>query len=384
MKIRAINSNEVEVWLYGYIGDDITASDFLKALREQEESGKTILIRINTRGGDMWEGIPMYNSLAESKSETIGIIDGLAASMGTIVMCGCKKLKIASNAKIMIHGPRGGDYATVEKLETVVQTMKDMRDDMAKVYAKRTGKTEKWVMDNWLSDGKDHWFTAEEALEANLVDEVIESRGKMAASTDLKMVAAFYDEQLSKNSNNQNKYTMNKKQIIAALNKTKLVTLHETDASDEAIDNAVSIVVAKLGDKENEITRLTSENDKLKLEAKEAKTESLKERATIMVESFVGSKITADVKEHYINLASASEDSFKATKEILTKQPAYQSPSAAIAATTQGFEGKSKSELVKIYDEMFKDGSLAELKAESEDQYNALYKAKYGKEPKSK
>lgn len=386
MKIRAVNSNEVEMFLYGFIGDgdgNISDTVFMSALRKHEETHKTILLRFNSGGGDLFQGLPMYNSLRESKAEVIGIIDGLCASMATIVMCGCKRVKAASNSRIMIHGPRGGAYDTVEKVETVVENMKGVRKDMAKVYAAKTGRSEKWVMDNWLTDGKDHWFSAQEALDAGLIDEIIQVAGKMAAVTDgdLKMVAAFYEEQLLEQTNKQTDATM--KNSIVALNATGHVKLPET-ATDESVATGIKAVGLALSAKEQEITQLNAKITSLEKDAADAKVASLKDRATTMVEAALSAnKIVADQKESYITLASASEEGFAATKSILDKMKGYEPVGARLSdkkgEQTADFSTLSATERKEKWDALHKDGTLATLKAENKEAYDLLFAAKFSK-----
>jgi len=362
MKPRAEAS---EIFLYGYIGWECKASDFLNSLRDKEEKFKDITIRINSVGGDVFEGLPMYNNLRQCKSKTTAIIDGLAASMATVVMCGCAKVKAVSNALIMVHGPTGGDFTSIENLEVIVETMKKMRADIAKVYALKTGKTEEWIMENWLVDGKDHWFTAEEAKQAGLVDEVIQADGSAAElSWGRTRIAAFYNENFLLN----NKPELTMKKTIAALNATGLVVLTES-ATDELVESAVRAITAQLSAKDQDITRLTAEKKAAEDKVTEALTNSLKKNAVTMIESALAAKkIVAGEKDHLIALASASEESYKAMEESLKLRKGYES--VADKVIPPGDE--TDADRVKLYDKLHKEGGLAQLKASNPDRFNQL------------
>lgn len=367
-----------EVFLYGIIGYDVKANDFMQSLRDKEMTYDEIKIRINSEGGDYFQGLPLYNNLLASRSNIVADIDGLAASAATVVMCGAKKVRAARNSLLMVHGAMGGGYTNVENLEVIVDYMKMIKTEIAKVYAKKTGKTEQWVIDNWLSDGKEHWFTAEEALELKLVDEVFDAdeiSEAPKAAWGTQRVAAFYKERLSNSPINQNDSNM--KKTIAALNATGLVSLNET-AADELVEKGVQAIAGALGQKEAEITRLNGEITALKKKADDDKVAALKSKAETMVKANTAAgKITAAQEKAYIDLASASEEAYNSTKKILDEAKAYESVIPQL-----NLEGKTEVDLVKMWDEAFKDEKKMKALKVNAALYKEVYKAKFGKEPK--
>jgi len=375
MKVTAVN-NIAEIFLYGYIGWDVKASDFMTTLREQEETYKDITLRINSGGGEVFEGLPMYNNIKSSKASITTMVDGLAASMASVIMCAGKKVKAASNAMIMVHGPKGGDFTNVENLETIVEYMKKMKADMAKIYSQKTGKSEEWIITNWLSDGKDHWFTAAEALQAGLIDEVIQSDQESAQSSwAIKRIAAFYDEKLF-NSNKPNNPTM--KKVIAALNGSKLVQLTEA-STEELVADAVTTLSNRLSEKDSAIQLKDAEILRLTAEVEASKTGALKDKATALVEGAIAAKkIVAAQKDLMLKNASASEDGYNMVKGLLDGMTGYTSVIPGLKAEIE--LPASTSERVKMYDEHAKNGTLKTL---SEENIKALWVAKHGKEPKA-
>lgn len=170
------------------------------------------------------------------------------------------------------------------------------------------------------------------------------------------------------------------KKVIEMLNKTKLVAIHET-APEAEIEAAVSVITAKLSEKDAQITAKEDEIKRLEKEAADAKTAGLKDRATTMVEAALSAKkIVADQKESYITLASASEDGYKATKSILDKMKGYQPVGARVTDAT--LSSKSKKELADLYETMHKEGTLEQLKADNKEDFNLVYEAKFNKKPK--
>lgn len=367
MKVKGTGTFE----LYGYIGVEATASDFLKKLRQLEANETEATLHIHSVGGDVFEGIAMYNHLTRARLNVTVIIDGLAASMATVVMCGGAKIKMVSNAMLMVHGPQGGTFDTVEKLEDVADMIRKLRANMAEVYAKRTGQTEQWVMDNWLADGKDHWFTAEEALRANLIDEIIASEKPAADATmELPRIAAFYSEQLL------TKPQLSMKKVIAVLNASKIVSLADA-SSEELIAEGVNTVMNKLSTtqaalqtKDAEIVRLTAELAALQGSA-------LKDKATALVDGAIQArKIVASQKDNLITLASASEEGYANVKAFLDSVQGYQ-PVAGQVQLPADFPTKG-SELTKLHDLCAKgEKAWADY---SDEQIKLIWKAKHSRE----
>lgn len=384
MKINA-QANKAELFLYGYIGFDETASDFLQHLKEQEAVYSQIDVHINSGGGSIFEGLPIYNILKSSKAEITTIVDGLAASMASVIMLGGKKVKCATNAMIMVHGPQGGDYTNIENLENIVEMMKNLRTQLAKIYAAKTGRTEQWVLDNWLSDGRDHWLTAQEAKDFGLVDELFDAGADVPqAAWGLRRIAAFYNERLSNFNNQTQPNTM--KKVIAAINGSKVLTLRE-DASEELAAEAVNNLALKLSSattelatKDAQLAAKDAEIVRLQKEANDAKTVALKDKATNLVDGAVAAKkITAAQKERFVTLASKDEDGYTAVKEMLDSMQGYQPVGAQLKDGGADVQLPATKELrIKLHDEHAKAGTLATLPT---DVLKAVWKEKHGKEP---
>jgi ATP-dependent Clp endopeptidase proteolytic subunit ClpP len=375
MKVVA-STNKAEIFLYGYIGWDIKAQDFMTTLRQMEGKYKDIDLLINSGGGEMFEGLPLYNNLCSSPTNITADIQGLAASMITVVMCGAKKIRAASNAKIMIHGPRGGDFTTVEGLENIAKLMKDMRADMAKVYSKRTGKTEEWIIENWLKDGQDHWFSAQEAKEAGLIDEVYDAKSDATpqASWPLRRIAAFYDERLSLNNHlNQNEPSM--KKLITIMNGSKLVTLPET-ATEELVAEGIQALVNQLSQHSTVVAQKNARIKELEDQALANQTASLKKNAEALIAGAkAAGKIVAAQEANLVALASASEEQYTNVKAFLESLTAYTpvAPQVTAAGASSGYTSMKDE-----FEKRAADGSLQQLKASNFEHFKAVYKAGTG------
>lgn len=171
MKYNTLENGVGELKFYGDISEWwISGEDFTRTIEEMDGKFQKIHIRAHCFGGSVFEGNVMYNALLRCKAEVWIYIDGVAASMFTIVMMAANKVIMASNAFIMIHNPSAGVWGNAREIFSTYNLLISMEKNFAKVYSKRSGKSEKTVM-LWF-DGYDHWFSAEEALAENLIHEI--------------------------------------------------------------------------------------------------------------------------------------------------------------------------------------------------------------------
>lgn len=94
--------------MYGYIGlEEITSNAFVKELKSLEKIASKINLRINSGGGNIFEGITMFNAIRNSKAEIRAYVDGLAASMATVLALAPQKVYMSKAAMFMTHRANG-------------------------------------------------------------------------------------------------------------------------------------------------------------------------------------------------------------------------------------------------------------------------------------
>ena len=158
------------IWLYDVIGADyfggITARMFADEIVNAKGASQ-IELRINSPGGDVFEGAAML-SLLKSQPAPINVyIDGLAASMASVLATVGDTTQISANGMIMIHDPSGGVFGTAEDMRKTADLMDKVKNTLVQNYVERTGMTAEEIMPLMASET---WFTAQEALDANFVD----------------------------------------------------------------------------------------------------------------------------------------------------------------------------------------------------------------------
>jgi ATP-dependent Clp endopeptidase proteolytic subunit ClpP len=157
------------IYLYGCIGDEIKASDFLAALKDALTNSDNINLRINSPGGDVFEGMAMYNAIKNSYANIETYIDGIAASMASIVALAGSKVYIASNAMYMIHNPSStlsGDSAT---LRTNADALDKITNQAINIYAQKTGLAPEKIRELMQTTT---WFDAVETVSMGFADAI--------------------------------------------------------------------------------------------------------------------------------------------------------------------------------------------------------------------
>lgn len=161
--VRAEGSDEATLYIYDVIDAwwGVSALQLAPVVAALDPA-TTLHVRVNSPGGDVFEGRAIRTALQQFKGKTIGHVDGLAASAATTVVDACDEIEISEGGMYMIHN--GWTYAMGNKHE--MRKNADLLDkvDAAIVadYARRTGQDTKQLVD-WMDS--ETWFSAEEAVE---------------------------------------------------------------------------------------------------------------------------------------------------------------------------------------------------------------------------
>lgn len=170
-------ASSAEILIYGEIGDSwlresVSASDFVRELNALDV--QQIIVRINSIGGSVPDGIAIHNAMKRHKAHITTVIEGWALSIASLVALGGDRVEMADNAGYMVHAPWTYTAGNAAELREVADILDTWARAMAASYAAKTGKPEDEML-RLLTDGRDHWYTAAEAKEAGFIDEVISS-----------------------------------------------------------------------------------------------------------------------------------------------------------------------------------------------------------------
>jgi len=169
--VRA-KDDAVELLLYDEIGFwGITAKEFAQALSQIDAD--TIHLRINSPGGDVFDGVAIHNSLRQHPAQIITHIDGLAASIASVIALAGDEVRIAPNAFFMIHNPWGVTIGDADLHRKMADTLdKIALGAIVSTYRAKTGADVETI-ETWMKE--ETWFSAEQAAEAGFVDAVEEA-----------------------------------------------------------------------------------------------------------------------------------------------------------------------------------------------------------------
>jgi ATP-dependent Clp endopeptidase proteolytic subunit ClpP len=174
-----------DIYIYDAIDPYIYSSkDFIEDLKKIKSD--TLTLHINSPGGSVFEGLAIYNTIKKAEKNVTVEIEGLCASIASIIACSGDKVKMHAQSLMMIHKPEVATAGNSNTLQEDIDILNKMEDKLIDVYVLRTGKPAEEIKQ--LMD-KVTWFTAEEALAFNLIDEIIEGKEmKMTAMANIKTI----------------------------------------------------------------------------------------------------------------------------------------------------------------------------------------------------
>lgn len=165
------SGSDTHIYLYGEIDDyEGKAEDIASELLSiQNTYGSKIVVHINSPGGEIYSGIAIVNALKSSNADIVMYIDGIAASMASVIaLCG-KPLYMSKYARLMLHNVKVGVYGDKEDLRVTIEEIEDLENTLCEIIAGRIGKTPDEIKTAYF-DGRDHWFAATEAEALGLID----------------------------------------------------------------------------------------------------------------------------------------------------------------------------------------------------------------------
>lgn len=261
MRAKGLINHRNELMLYGIIGDWWEGMDALTIVREMEAlSGDTLTVRIHSRGGNIVEGLAMYNALGQSGKTVQVYIDGVCASMATVIAMAASPghLYTPDNALWMIHKPWADATGNADDLRQFADNLDVLQQSMMAAYT-ATGRLTEDRINEIFATGKDYYFTGAEAVEQGIADELLPAV-QAAASIDLstlnqpqgqhRALFDFYAVNAAHNPQNREDRTMKRKlkKLMAALTQQGVAAADITKALATAMNVAVAEVDALLAD----------------------------------------------------------------------------------------------------------------------------------------
>jgi len=182
------SETEVEISIYDEIGfGGVTAKDFMAEVKQFK--GQHIHLRINSVGGSVIEGAAIYNALRRHKGGLTVHVDGLAASMASVIAMAGEEVYIADNAMLMIHNPWSMTMGDADDLRKEADVLDKLKNTLVNAYARKTGME---AGDIAAMMDEETWLNATQSVAMGFADE-IEDGIEAAASLSPAIARARFD-----------------------------------------------------------------------------------------------------------------------------------------------------------------------------------------------
>jgi len=165
-----------KVFLWGEVSDR-SARDVTEKLLylETSDPGKDITFYINTPGGSITGGMAVYDTMQLISSSITVVVTGMAASMGSILLCGASpgQRLLYPHSRVLIHQPliSGRMWAAAVDINIQAEEMEKLREELNGILSKSSGQPLEKIQ---LDTDRDFYLNAQEAIEYGLADKIVE------------------------------------------------------------------------------------------------------------------------------------------------------------------------------------------------------------------
>lgn len=183
-----------ELMLYGAIGSYFDELDGKKVIEQIKSMKGDITVKVNSPGGDVFDGIAIMNALKEhgkEKGKVTVIVEALAASIASVIAVGAAdELIMSEGSYLMIHNPWTFAIGDAAELEQTAGVLRQLAGTLASIYSRKTGK-DKEEMQAMMD--AETWIDAAAALELGFADKADEAETANVENFDLSMFANVPD-----------------------------------------------------------------------------------------------------------------------------------------------------------------------------------------------
>ena len=290
-----------DIYIFDEIGTyGVTAQDFISEIKGLKNT--PINLRINSLGGDVFDGMAMYNVIKRREAKTTVYIEGIAASIATIIALGADEVIMAENSLFMIHNAWGGTAGEAKDMRKTAGTLDKITSELTSIYVKKTGLSYEAIADMM---NEETWLNATEAFELGFIDTISDSI-KVAAKYDVSKFKNITQEEiknkLSININNKKMTNELKDWFNSKIGEIVASVKGEVKVSADVAEQTA--ITVNLGDKEeikNKISEFEAKNIELSskislLEEELVSAKGNNETLTVEVEGLSAKINKADAK----------------------------------------------------------------------------------------
>ena len=154
--------------------DDTVANVIIAQLLylSSQDPESPITMYLNTPGGSVYDGLAIYDTMQYISNEVQTVCTGLAASMGSVLLCAGEKGKrfALKHSRVMIHQPMGGAQGQASDIEITAKQIQILKKELYEIISTHSGKS---YEDVYRDSDRDYWMTAQEACDYGMIDKVL-------------------------------------------------------------------------------------------------------------------------------------------------------------------------------------------------------------------
>lgn len=172
----AEGGTQADVYIYGDIGgwwDGIQAEEFAKEIAGLDV--ETLVVHLNSPGGIVFDGVAIYNALAQHPAHVVSKVEGIAASIASVILMAADEIQIVEGAHVMIHPPWSFAMGGAAAMRKEADILDKLEAGIIDIYEARTGQ-DRTQLSDWVA--VETWFSAKEAKDAGFADTIIPAKTK--------------------------------------------------------------------------------------------------------------------------------------------------------------------------------------------------------------
>jgi ATP-dependent Clp endopeptidase proteolytic subunit ClpP len=221
---------QTEISIFDEIGMfGVSAKQFISDL-QAIPADHSILLKIHSPGGEVFDGNAIFTALQRRGNVEVQI-EGIAASMATVISLAGSPVKMAANGFYMIHNPWGSAVGDSSEMRKQAELLDRIRQKMVNAYAAKSGQ-EPALIEQWMD--AETWFTAEQAQAAGFVDEITDGMA-LAASANFRALAKYRNAPAD----------LTARALQMEIPSTPEVIIYSSEAAEEAAEIIMSTVVSE-------------------------------------------------------------------------------------------------------------------------------------------
>ena len=268
----------------------------------------TLEIEIHSGGGSVFDGYRIYNAMRELSARGVKVtakINTMAASMASVIAMAADRIQIASNGRIMIHDASAGQHGNAGQLRKTADMLDEISDDIAAIYAERTGKDKSDIRKMMLAET---WIRANDAVEMGFADEIFDTKASAMSILDKFKPDAALVEKVSgleaSLADAENQISEITASLAEAQNDLSVALSELAEAKAEA--EAKAQFEASFNEAKAELETLKGELETVKASVESRAAEILATAGVPALED-VGAESTPSIRDQYNSLKSPQE-----------------------------------------------------------------------------